>query len=64
MAGLVLLVGLFVLALAAPLLTSYNPERQSLSEALRSSHAPTRSGPITSGATCWPASSTAAGSRS
>jgi ABC-type dipeptide/oligopeptide/nickel transport system permease subunit len=35
MAGLVLLVGLFVLALAAPLLTSYNPERQSLSEALR-----------------------------
>jgi ABC-type dipeptide/oligopeptide/nickel transport system permease subunit len=35
MAGLVLLVGLFALALAAPLLTSYNPERQSLSEALR-----------------------------
>jgi peptide/nickel transport system permease protein len=35
MAGLVLLVGLFVLALAAPLLTSHNPERQSLSEALR-----------------------------
>jgi peptide/nickel transport system permease protein len=35
MAGLVLLVGLFALALAAPLLTSYNPERQSLSQALR-----------------------------
>jgi ABC-type dipeptide/oligopeptide/nickel transport system permease subunit len=35
MAGLILLAGLFALALAAPLLTSYNPERQSLSEALR-----------------------------
>ena len=35
MAGLVLLVGLLVLALAAPLLTAHNPERQSLSEALR-----------------------------
>jgi peptide/nickel transport system permease protein len=35
MVGLVLLVGLFALTLAAPLLTSYNPERQSLSEALR-----------------------------
>jgi ABC-type dipeptide/oligopeptide/nickel transport system permease subunit len=35
MAGLILLVGLLVLALAAPLLTSYDPERQSLSEALR-----------------------------
>jgi ABC-type dipeptide/oligopeptide/nickel transport system permease subunit len=35
MAGLILLVALLVLALAAPLLTSYNPERQSLSQALR-----------------------------
>jgi peptide/nickel transport system permease protein len=35
MAGLMLLVALLVLALAAPLLTSYNPERQSLSQALR-----------------------------
>jgi ABC-type dipeptide/oligopeptide/nickel transport system permease subunit len=35
LAGLVLLVVLLVLALAAPLLTSYNPERQSLSQALR-----------------------------
>ena len=35
MAGLVLLVGLFALAVAAPLLTSHNPERQKLSEALR-----------------------------
>jgi ABC-type dipeptide/oligopeptide/nickel transport system permease subunit len=35
MAGLVLLVSLFALAVAAPLLTSHNPERQSLSEALR-----------------------------
>src|SRR5262245_8487087 len=35
MAGLILLVVLLVLALAAPLLTSYNPERQSLSQALR-----------------------------
>src|SRR5262245_33413750 len=35
MAGLALLAGLFALTLAAPLLTSYNPERQSLSEALR-----------------------------
>jgi peptide/nickel transport system permease protein len=35
MAGLVLLVGLLALALAAPLLTSYNPERQNLSQALR-----------------------------
>jgi ABC-type dipeptide/oligopeptide/nickel transport system permease subunit len=35
MVGLVLLVGLFALAVAAPLLTSYNPERQSLSQALR-----------------------------
>jgi ABC-type dipeptide/oligopeptide/nickel transport system permease subunit len=35
MAGLVLLAGLFALALAAPLLTPYNPERQSLSDALR-----------------------------
>ena len=35
MAGLILLASLLVLALAAPLLTSYNPERQSLSEALR-----------------------------
>jgi ABC-type dipeptide/oligopeptide/nickel transport system permease subunit len=35
LAGLVLLVTLLVLALAAPLLTSYNPERQSLSQALR-----------------------------
>lgn len=35
MAGLVLLVGLLALALTAPLLTSYNPERQNLSQALR-----------------------------
>jgi peptide/nickel transport system permease protein len=35
MAGLILLVALLILALAAPLLTSYNPERQSLSQALR-----------------------------
>ncbi len=35
MAGLILLAALLVLALAAPLLTSYNPERQSLSQALR-----------------------------
>jgi peptide/nickel transport system permease protein len=35
MAGLVLLVALLVLALAAPLITSYDPERQSLSQALR-----------------------------
>ena len=35
MLGLVLLALLFALALAAPLLTSYNPERQSLSQALR-----------------------------
>jgi len=35
MAGLVLLVSLFALAVAAPLLTSHNPERQKLSEALR-----------------------------
>jgi ABC-type dipeptide/oligopeptide/nickel transport system permease subunit len=35
MAGLILLGCLLVLALAAPLLTSYNPERQSLSQALR-----------------------------
>jgi peptide/nickel transport system permease protein len=35
MVGLALLACLFVLAAAAPLLTSYNPERQSLSQALR-----------------------------
>jgi ABC-type dipeptide/oligopeptide/nickel transport system permease subunit len=35
MAGLGLLVGLLALTFTAPLLTSYNPERQSLSEALR-----------------------------
>src|SRR5262245_37425355 len=35
MAGLVLLMVLFALALAAPLLTSHSPTRQSLSEALR-----------------------------
>src|SRR4029453_140208 len=34
-AGLVLLGALLVLALSAPLLTSYTPERQSLSQALR-----------------------------
>ena len=56
---------LLALALAAPLLTSYNPERQNLSQALRPvSSARTRWGPTTSGATCWPGSSTAAGSRS
>src|SRR5262249_61770796 len=33
--GLILLACLFALAAAAPLLTSYNPERQSLSQALR-----------------------------
>ena len=54
-----------VLALAAPLLTSYNPERQSLSQALRPvSPGRTRSGPTISGATSWPGSSTAAGSPS
>jgi ABC-type dipeptide/oligopeptide/nickel transport system permease subunit len=35
MVGLVLLASLLVLALAAPLLTSQNPERQNLSQALR-----------------------------
>ena len=35
LAGLVLLASLLVLALAAPLLTSQNPERQNLSQALR-----------------------------
>jgi ABC-type dipeptide/oligopeptide/nickel transport system permease subunit len=35
MVGLVLLASLFALALVAPLLTSSNPERQSLSQALR-----------------------------
>jgi peptide/nickel transport system permease protein len=35
MAGLVVLIALFTLALSAPLLTSHNPTRQSLSEALR-----------------------------
>ncbi len=35
LAGLALLVALFTLALAAPLLTPYDPDRQSLSEALR-----------------------------
>src|SRR5262249_47945734 len=35
MVGLVLLACLFALALAAPLLTSYDPQRQSLSQALR-----------------------------
>ena len=35
MAGLILLLTLLVLAVTAPVLTSYNPERQSLSQALR-----------------------------